>query len=155
MMSPKSGGATKESMKENNMNIKETARKYVGGNFDFAGEKQYKLLLEEGLKPEDSLLEIGCGSFRAGRYFIEYLNQGKYYGVDHHSWLIDAGIKELEEKLGKEIINKKAPTFIISDNFDFGTNNKTINYALAKSVFTHLTKEKIKMCLDNLLPILD
>jgi len=43
------------------------------------GILQYEFLLHAGLKCEDKLLDIGCGSLRAGNYFIRYLNDGKPY----------------------------------------------------------------------------
>jgi hypothetical protein len=55
----------------------------VGGNWDTMGELQFRFMLETGkLKPADVLLDIGCGSFRGGRFFIEYLHAGNYLGID-------------------------------------------------------------------------
>ena len=39
---------------------------------------------------------------------------------------------------------------IINDKFDFSGLEDKIDFAIAKSLFTHLTKDKIKQCLDNL-----
>lgn len=120
-------------------------RKYVGGNWDTAGKKQLTFLVEEGLKPFHTLLDIGCGSLRAGRYFIDYLNRGKYHGIDHHAWLIEAG----KEELGDKLLKDKHPQFKVSNGFSFESGVK-VDYAIAKSVFTHLTKEKIQQCLIHL-----
>lgn len=129
------------------MATKEYARKYVGGHFEESGKKQFNLLIEEGLKSYHKLLEIGCGNCRAAKFFIKYLDNKKYYGLDHHNWLIEAGKKEV----GDNLLNIKSPYFIINDDFNFKDfDNIKFDYALAKSVFTHLTKDKIKQCLDNL-----
>jgi len=124
-------------------------RKYVGGDWEVAGKLQIDFLKEEGLQPYHNFLDIGCGSLRAGRYFIEFLYPRKYFGVEKHEWLVEAGLKdELTEK-----VRRRDPKIDINDtfNFDFIGNN-SMDYAIAKSVFTHLTKEKISLCLSNLLP---
>lgn len=128
---------------------KEHAYAYVGGKWEEAGKRQLDLLVKEGMKPDHILLEIGCGCARAGKYFIKYLDKGRYIGIDHHSWLVKVG----RDELGEDLMEEKKPFFIIDDNFTF-LPNVTIDFAIAKSVFTHLTKERIKQCLKNLAPIL-
>jgi len=124
-------------------------RKYVGGNWDTAGLKQIEFLKEEGLQPYHKLIDVACGCFRSGRYFIDYLDPSNYFGIEKHSWLVFAG---MEQELTEEQ-KKRRPTVRITDKFDFFTDGHTkFDYAIAKSLFTHLTKEKIKQCLDNLLP---
>jgi len=126
------------------------AKKYVGGNWDLVGRKVYNFMIEEGLLPNHRLLDIGCGSFRCGRFFIDYLKKGKYYGIDHNGWLIEEGI----DMIGIEKITSKKVNIIINDSFDFFPMKRKVHFAIAKSVFTHLTKLKIKQCLDNLKGIL-
>ena len=46
------------------------------------GQMQFDYLLGHGLKPDQRMLEIGCGNLRAGRLFIDYLDSGNYYGID-------------------------------------------------------------------------
>ncbi|WP_051338346.1 class I SAM-dependent methyltransferase [Streptomyces flavidovirens] len=46
------------------------------------GQMQYDYLMGHGLKPQDRMLEIGCGNLRAGWRFIQYLEPGHYYGID-------------------------------------------------------------------------
>ncbi|MBN2648947.1 MAG: hypothetical protein JXR50_04305 [Prolixibacteraceae bacterium] len=49
---------------------------YVGPplNYDIIVSMQFNLLSSIGLKGKDKLLDIGCGSLRAGRLFIPYLD---------------------------------------------------------------------------------
>jgi len=128
---------------------KKSARKYVGGNWDTSGKKQFDFMVEEGLKPKHKLLDIGCGNFRGGRFFIDYLDKGNYYGFDHNEEIVEYGrCHELtSEQRGKEIV------LLVNDDFIFDFRTQ-FNFALAKSVFTHLTKERIKLCLDNLRKVL-
>ncbi len=125
-------------------------RKFVGGHWGEAGRRQLDFLISEGLKPWHNFLDIGCGCARAGIYLVDYLDKNRYYGLDHHDWLIDAGNKELGG-----LIQDKSPMFIINDTFDFSGIKCKINVAIAKSVFTHLTLERIKQCLSNLKCVLD
>jgi len=126
-------------------------RKYVGGNWDEAGIKQINFLKEEGLQPYHTFVDVGCGCFRAGRFLIDYLDPSKYFGVEKHKWLVDAGLKqELND-----IQRKQRPNIVITNNFDFSQFKKTkFDYAIAKSLFTHLTKSKIKECLNNIHPMM-
>ncbi|MFI9150285.1 class I SAM-dependent methyltransferase [Streptomyces sp. NPDC053367] len=46
------------------------------------GRMQFDYLLGHGLRPQDRMLEIGCGNLRAGWRFIRHLEPGHYYGID-------------------------------------------------------------------------
>jgi SAM-dependent methyltransferase len=46
------------------------------------GELQYDYLIRHGLRPEDRLLDIGCGNLRAGWRLAGYLDPGNYWGVE-------------------------------------------------------------------------
>ena len=59
-------------------------RSYVGPThqYDLIGAAQFALLYALGLREHHRLLDIGCGSLRAGRMLISYLAPGGYTGVD-------------------------------------------------------------------------
>lgn len=59
-------------------------REYVGPEteYDLIGAMQFRLLSTLGLRENHKLLDFGCGSLRAGRLFIPYLNPGNYTGVE-------------------------------------------------------------------------
>jgi SAM-dependent methyltransferase len=46
------------------------------------GQAEFDYLIGHGLQPGDRMLEIGCGTLRAGHLFIDYLSAGNYYGID-------------------------------------------------------------------------
>jgi hypothetical protein len=122
-------------------------RGYVGGSWEEIGKVQFDFMLNQGLKPEDILLDVACGSLRAGRHFIAYLNKGHYLGLDHNRWLIEAGLKH---EVPKAMQKEKRPEFVISDAFEFEKLTKQPTFALAQSLFSHLTKADIELCLRNL-----
>jgi hypothetical protein len=119
-------------------------RNFVGGLWDELGSTQFDFLTSEGLQPSHVLLDIGCGSLRGGVHFIRYLDPGNYLGIDKHASLIVAGLAELGADAGRN------PEFVVSDSFEFGRFSKVPDYALAQSLFTHLTKRDIVHCLRRL-----
>lgn len=125
-------------------------RNYVGGRWDEIGQLQFDYLVSQGLRPEHVFLDIACGALRGGRHFIAYLDPGHYLGVDREEVLIEAGLaKELPAGLQDE----KSPRFVVSERFEFerfGALEHSPDYALALSLFTHLTMDDIRLCLGNL-----
>lgn len=51
-------------------------------NWERHGLIQAKFLQTQGLRPRDTLLEIGCGTGRLARKIVPYLDAGHYHGVD-------------------------------------------------------------------------
>jgi len=126
-------------------------RKYVGGYWHEIGILQFNFLSTNGLKPHHYLLDIACGSLRAGIHFIPYLNSGHYLGVDKESKLINMGI---EHELGRELYDKKKPNFIVSEFFEFELFNQSPDYVIAQSLFTHLPPNLINDCFFKLRKIM-
>src|SRR5690242_2519307 len=79
-------------------------RAFIGPyqNYDLVGAMQFNLLTYLGLREHHSLLDIGCGSLRAGKLFIPYLLAGNYYGIEPEEWLLEAGISQ---EVGQDQIN--------------------------------------------------
>lgn len=126
-------------------------RRYVGGLWDEIGALQYEFLLRKGLLPHHYLLDIGCGSLRAGIHFIPYLEAGHYLGIDKEESLIRSGI---ERELGLRLFEEKRPQLMVSDSFEFAKFDARPDYALAQSLFTHLPPEIIRLCLAKLRPVI-
>lgn len=117
-------------------------RGLVGGLWDELGKLQLEFMINQGLKSSNTLLDIGCGSLRGGIKFIDYLEQGKYFGVDINSSLLCAGKKEIE----RHQLSHKSAILIESDSFDSGLELK-FDFILAVSLFTHLPVNYIDECL--------
>ncbi len=111
-------------------------RAYVGRpcEWDLVAARQIALLLTAGLREDHRLIDVGCGSLRAGRILIPYLNPGYYFGVEPNSWLVEEGIRH---ELGHEIIRMKRPSFRYVDDFSLGAFGVNFDFALAHSVFSH------------------
>lgn len=71
---------------------------------------QLRVVTGLGLRPDHSMLDIGCGPLQGGIAFIRYLNAGRYVGVDHNPAAIEVGRQEVSRlKLAE-----KAPRLIVS-----------------------------------------
>lgn len=124
-------------------------RAYVGGKWEEIGKLQFDFLCSQGLKPEHVFLDVACGSLRGGVYFIPYLNAGNYLGIEKEEQLLQAG---LLEEVGEELALEKKPEFVISSAFAFEHFSKEADFALAQSLFSHLTEDLILTCLEKLRP---
>lgn len=125
----------------------EGPRGFVGGLWYELGELQFKFLVQRGLRPEHTLLDIACGSMRAGVRFVPYLDAGNYMGIDIDGSLIAHG-RDVE--LGPVLCAIKRPEFVVSASFEFERFSRQPDFAIAQSLFTHLTVPDIELCLRNL-----
>ena len=122
-------------------------RAYVGGLWEEIGKLQFDFLVARGLRPNHNLIDVACGSLRAGVHFIRYLDAGRYCGMEKERDLIETGINE---ELGASLFTEKRPLFIVSDRFAFECCDAAPDFALAQSLFTHLTPDLINLCFANL-----
>ena len=119
-------------------------REAVGGMWDEMGRFQLDFLQREGLEPEHTLLDVGCGSLRAGVHFIDFLGAGNYAGIDQEQPLLDAG-RDIE--LGAAKFVAKRPQLVCMNDFSLGSLGRTFDFAIAQSVFSHLEDNLIRRCL--------
>jgi SAM-dependent methyltransferase len=121
---------------------------YVGPpeRYDFMGATQFRLLCTLGLRADNYLLDFGCGSLRAGRLFIPYLDKARYFGIEPNKWLIKDGIKH---NTGRDIINIKKPRF--NHNSDFRTDvfGTKFDFIISQSIFSHAGNDLILTALKN------
>jgi len=124
-------------------------RGYVGAAelYDDMGLEQFEFMVQHGLQPDDVLCDVGCGSLRGGCRFIDYLQPGHYLGLEGESKLLELGIRY---ELDDAEYRARRPEFVISYEFEFHKFSRSPTFALAVSVFTHLTEGDIRRCLANL-----
>lgn len=122
-------------------------RKYVGGLWEQVGRLQFEFLLKEGLRPEHVLLDIACGSLRAGVWLIPYLEAGHYLGIEKERSLIEAAV---EHELAEAVREVKRPRLIVDDAFAFEKFERRPDVAIAQSLFSHLPPADIDRCFAKL-----
>jgi hypothetical protein len=112
----------------------------------------FNLLTTLGLRQHHTLLDIGCGSLRAGRLLIPYLNAGNYVGVEPNRWLVDEGIRK---EVGDDLIRIKQPRFYFADTpAVLAGEGATIDFAVAQSIFSHCGLDLIRGWVDGISPLL-
>jgi len=121
---------------------------YVGYplQYDFMGATQFRLLCALGLRAKHCLLDVGCGSLRAGRLLICYLDEGKYFGIEPNKWLIEDAIAN---QIGKDGIRIKKPRFDYNSSFATDVFSTQFDFILAQSIFSHAGRDLIKIALEN------
>ncbi len=125
---------------------------YVGPptQYDFMGATQFRLLCTLGLRGFHTLLDFGCGSLRAGRLFINYLDEGKYFGIEPNKWLIEECIAN---QLGEDLIRIKKPHFDYNDKFVVNFDCQ-FDFIVAQSIFSHTGRDLVQTALSNLVAAL-
>src|SRR5262245_36492349 len=90
-------------------------RAFVGDTqtYDIFSYMQFSLMTLLGLRENHTLLDIGCGSLRAGKLFLMYLLPDRYFGIEPEQWLVQEGI---DRELGREIMERKRPRFLYDAN---------------------------------------
>jgi SAM-dependent methyltransferase len=123
-------------------------REWVGGKWNTGhGRAQLDFLIAHGLLPRHTLLDVGCGSFRAGVHFVDYVDEGNYYGIDANLSVLQAGYDhELSEPQRLRLPERNLRA---NDRFDadFGVQ---FDYAIAQSVFSHVSLNHVRLCLYRL-----
>jgi hypothetical protein len=128
-------------------------RAYVGGSdaesWYGIGKRQYHFLVSNGLSPQHKFLDVACGSLRLGQYLIPMLDAGNYHGIEGEESLVQLGLKN---ELLFDIAGIKKPNFMFNYEFDV-TECDGYDYAMAQSLFTHLTIPDIRKCFTNLFAV--
>jgi cyclopropane fatty-acyl-phospholipid synthase-like methyltransferase len=121
---------------------------FVGNkdHYDMIGQIVFNFLLEEGLKPDNNILDIGCGSLRVGQHLIKYLQELNYHCIEPNTWL-------LEDFLNNNKVDKQ---FGYDNNSDFTLTvfNTKYDFILANSVFIHACKSQIEKCFSQINDVL-
>ncbi|MCP4599186.1 MAG: class I SAM-dependent methyltransferase [Proteobacteria bacterium] len=114
--------------------------------FDTVGVQQFVVLLEAGLRETHSVLDVGCGCLRAGRFFIVYLDEGKYCGIEPNHILLDNGI---DNELSRGLVEKKRARFKKNDDFNLAVFEQKFDFVLAQSIITHATKAQTETIFES------
>lgn len=112
-------------------------RAYVGppDQYDFMGATQFRLLTGLGLREDHHVIDIGCGSLRAGRLLLQYLLPGRYTGIEPNAWLWQ---QALEREIGADVQTRKAPRFSTEADFQLSDSaDDSADFIIAQSIYSH------------------
>ncbi|MET0029766.1 MAG: class I SAM-dependent methyltransferase [Candidatus Thiodiazotropha sp.] len=104
----------------------------IGGNFIPFGQIMRDLLLQYGLQPDSSLVDIGCGSGRLANALKE-MPELHYMGFDVVSSLVE---------YAEQICDRKDWKFFTATDFRIPSPDESVDLVTAFSVFTHLRHEE-------------
>ncbi len=105
---------------------------------------QIDFLRSQGLQPDDRLLDLGCGVLRGGLPLIDYLNTGRYTGVDVRPDVIT----EAESLVKNFNLTSKNPALYASDNFGVSEiNPNTQDMIFSFQLLYHLSDKLVFECL--------
>jgi hypothetical protein len=123
-------------------------RSWVGppNYYDLIGVTQFNLLTLFGMRETSTLLDIGCGSLRGGRFSMMYLRPGNYFGLDPEDWAVQEG---LQAHFGEEFATRKKPTFVHDSNYTFTKFGRKFDFLMAHSIFTHAPESQIRLCVSE------
>lgn len=133
---------------------------YPPKRLNFVGSNEFKKIGDEfknhfitlgHLKPNDTVLDIGCGIGRMALPLTNYLTHGNYHGFD----IDKKGVKWCQKNITprfknfhfkyvdifNKYYNKKGE--IQASEFSFPYENDTFDFIFATSVFTHMLPEQI------------
>lgn len=90
--------------------------------------------------------EFGCGSLRIGRFFIDYLPNGNYLGLDVEPNLIEIGKKMISDN-----ISKKDPILLDTSESSIEFGEKfSADFVFSNSVAYHVHQDDLKEYFSNL-----
>jgi SAM-dependent methyltransferase len=110
-----------------------------GGDFDEGGQRMLGVLLMEGLKPDVTLVDFGCGTGRMAVHAIPWLKTGgRYIGIDISTTMLAHARKLIDEKVPSPLCSVE---FIHQTTPDFSLPEKSVDMLCVFSVFTHMEHE--------------
>ena len=123
-------------------------RSWVGPplKYDSNAAMQFNVLTSLGLREDHFLLDIGCGSLRAGRLFIPYLRPQRYFGIERERWLVEEGI---EHELGRDAVRIKRPTFSHNEDWRLSVFDRDFDFMVAQSIFTHTAISQMRVIMSE------
>jgi len=139
---------TDEALTQIARQIASEADGFTGGPVELFGEvgrNTLGALQSAGLKPHNTLLDVGCGVLRLGYWLINYLDADKYCGVEPSPVYVQLGLKYL---IDADTQAKKRPRFDDNQNFDFSPFGVKFDYVVARSIFSHASPKLINNALD-------
>jgi SAM-dependent methyltransferase len=104
----------------------------VGGEFEALGQLEKVLVIHLGLRPNDYLIDVGCGSGRLAKPLADYL-AGPYLGIDVVPELVDCA---------RTLVGRTDWRFEVADGFRIPEQDCRADMVCFFSVFTHLLHEQ-------------
>lgn len=110
------------------------------------GREDLEILIASGLKPHNTLHEYGVGQLRSAKWFIEYLDAGKFSGNDSSGERIQNGLD-----LFGDTLRPKQPTFMVNqDNSLDWMQGRKADFIWCHAVIGHMPKADVEDLIVNI-----
>lgn len=96
---------------------------------------QIEFLRAHGLRPTQTVVDIGCGSLRGGIALIDYLEAGRYVGIDVRAEVL----AEARRELARERLEHKRPRLIHAQTLSSVRLDTPADVCWAFSVLFHMS----------------
>lgn len=103
-----------------------------GGDFEALGILERELLIQQGLRRDGYLIDVGCGSGRLASPLSDYLT-GRYLGIDIVPELVD---------YARQLVPRSDWRFEVAAGLSIPEKDHTADMVCFFSVFTHLLPEQ-------------
>ena len=111
----------------------------VGGEFEAFGILQRECLIQYGLRPNDYVIDVGCGSGRLAKPLSEYLS-GPYLGTDVVPELVN---------YARKLVARSDWRFVVVDSFTIPERDGAADFVCFFSVFTHILHQQSYLYLEE------
>jgi SAM-dependent methyltransferase len=112
--------------------LPEAMSRAVGGSYEAVGAIEKQLLIAAGLKPDHTIVDVGCGSGRLAKALVPYLTHGRFLGTDVVLELLQYAAQGCPGHW----------RFTLVDQIGMPYDNDSADFATFFSVFTHLLHEE-------------
>ena len=109
--------------------------------------RTFKQLIAQGISPNDTVVDYGCGTLRIGRPFIEFLEPDRYIGMDIDERILDAGRRSLTSEL---IVSKRPALEVISPDSVMRAAARRPRWIFSKGVLQHVPPAELDEYFCNL-----
>lgn len=130
------------------------------GDYKSAGDEFFKYFVELGnLKPNEKVLDVGCGVGRMARPLTQYLNKsGSYDGFDILAQGIDWASKHITTRHSNfhfrhaDLYNKRynPEGKLKASEFSFPYPDESFDFVFLTSVFTHMLPKELEHYLSEI-----
>lgn len=107
------------------------------GDYEQIGRLEMALLIGEGLRPNSTLMDFGCGTGRLAQQVIPWMDGGRYIGID-----ISRTMLAHARSTANAIPDVRcAFEFVHQSGTAFSVREKSVDMVCVFSVFTHMEHE--------------
>jgi SAM-dependent methyltransferase len=113
------------------LSVEQAMQQAIGGQFEAFGILEREILIQYGLRKDDYVIDVGCGSGRLAKPLSQYLS-GKYLGLDLVPSLCD---------YARQLVRRPDWRFEVTEGLAIPEVDDVADMACFFSVFTHLLHE--------------